>query len=124
MKNAPMIINNTESDEYYFEEGCFIWELSNSNEDEALSIARARVLPNTATKLHALSKTIERYIILEGYGEVRLGKDKPAKVTVGDVVIIPENCPQAIINTGANDLIFMVLCTPRFALHHLSDCPE
>lgn len=121
MNNAPMIINNTESDEYYFEEGCFIWELSNSSNDETLSIARARVLPNTATKLHTLSKTIERYIILEGHGEVHLGQAEPKKVTVGDVVIIPADCPQAITNTGTTDLIFMVLCTPRFVIHHYND---
>jgi mannose-6-phosphate isomerase-like protein (cupin superfamily) len=122
MNTAPRIINNTESDEYYFEEGCFIWELSNSNNDEALSIARARVLPNTATKLHTLAHTIERYIILEGKGDVTLGETTPVSVSAGDVIIIPENCPQAICNTGNQDLVFMVLCTPRFVIENYQEC--
>lgn len=120
MTITPQIINNTETDEYYFEEGCYIWELSNSENDEALSIARARVLPNTETKLHKLAKTIERYIILEGKGEVTLDK-KTIHVSTGDVVIIPADCPQAIKNTGDVDLVFMVLCTPRFVLENYSD---
>lgn len=117
-----MIISNQESDEYYFEEGCYIWELSNSEKDSHLSIARARVLPNTSTKLHTLTKTVERYIILEGTGKVILGDQRPQMVKAGDVVIIPEGCPQAICNTGDTDLQFMVLCTPRFIVENYSEC--
>jgi mannose-6-phosphate isomerase-like protein (cupin superfamily) len=124
MKADPIIINNTENDEYYFEEGCFIWELSNSADDKNLSIARARVLPNTATKLHRLSNTIERYIILEGKGEVTLGEATPVPVSAGDVVIIPENCPQAIRNTDNADLVFMVLCTPRFVIENYHELKQ
>lgn len=114
-KTSASIYHNDEKDEYFFEEGCFIWELSNSPNDEALSIARARLTPNTSTKLHALSKTIERYIILEGTGEVMLGKEKTTTlVNPGDVVFIPADHPQAIRNTGTNDLLFLVICTPRF----------
>ena len=61
------------SKEYYFQEGCFINELSNSEDDAELSIARARVAPGVTTKLHKLSDTIERYVILEGEGVVELG---------------------------------------------------
>lgn len=124
MNNAPIIISNTESDEYYFEEGCFIWELSNSDNDQELSIARARVLPNTSTKLHRLSNTIERYIILAGQGDVTLGEQLPTTVSAGDVVIIPKNCPQAIHNTGAEDLVFMVVCTPRFIVENYHECND
>jgi mannose-6-phosphate isomerase-like protein (cupin superfamily) len=109
-----VIIHNDENREYYFHEGCYILELSNSNKDPELSIARARVLPGTATQLHSLSSTIERYIILEGQGEVTLDEQPATPVFKGDVVIIPENCPQAICNTGKNDLVFLAICTPRF----------
>ncbi len=117
-----MIIHSQEADEYFFQEGCYIWELSNSTNDKALSIARARVLPKTETKLHQLSQTIERYIILQGYGEILLGNQPPQHVNEGDVVIIPADCPQAIRNLGDNDLIFMVLCTPRFEIENYSGC--
>jgi len=118
----PRIIKSKTSDEYYFKEGCYILELSNSNVDPKLSIARVRVLPNTQTKLHMLSRTIERYIILEGQGDVILGDSKTQQsVTPNDVVIIPENCPQAIKNTGDNDLIFLALCTPRFQTINYSE---
>lgn len=135
--NTPTIIHSDESQEYYFEEGCYILELANSDMDAELSIARARVLPNTETKLHKLSNTIERYIILSGEGIVQLGKAEPGKtepgktdsteleerhVTSNDVVIIPSNCPQAIRNIGNDDLVFLVICTPRFIPENYSDC--
>jgi mannose-6-phosphate isomerase-like protein (cupin superfamily) len=113
MKDAK-IIHSDENQEYYFQEGCYILELSNSENDSELSIAKARVVKDTSTKLHALSNTIERYIILEGKGEVILGDQSPQEVTKGDIVIIPADCPQAIKNTGENDLVFLVICTPRF----------
>ncbi len=116
--STPHIIQSQPSQEYYFKEGCYILELSNSNTDPQLSIARVRVLPNTQTKLHQLSQTIERYVILEGQGEVILGSSITGQhmqcVKPNDVVIIPENCPQAIKNNSDSDLIFLAICTPRF----------
>ena len=119
----PHVIHNTESQEYYFEEGCYILELANLESDSQLSIARARVAPNTATKLHKLSGTIERYIILSGNGVVILGENQDeTTVTASDVVIIPDGCPQAIRNTGNDDLIFLVVCTTRFVTDNYSEC--
>jgi mannose-6-phosphate isomerase-like protein (cupin superfamily) len=123
MSDTPIIIHNNESSEYFFEEGCYIWELSNSSEDHGLSIARARVRPNTSTKLHRLENTVERYIILEGEGQVRLGNHSPQTVNAGDVIIIPQNCPQAISNSShTEDLVFLVICTPRFIIDNYRDC--
>ena len=122
---SPIIIHNEESSEYFFEEGCYILELSNSDKDSNLSIARARLSPNTHTKLHKLNKTIERYIILKGQGDVMLGNSEMEysvkNVKSNDVVIIPENHPQAIKNTGDSDLIFLVICTPRFKIENYSE---
>ncbi len=100
--------------EYYFEEGCYITELSNSGDDEEVSIARARVKPGVTTKLHSLTNITERYVILSGIGKVEIGVLFPHDVSVGDVVIIPPQCPQKITNTGTQDLIFLAICTPRF----------
>ncbi|MBN2398156.1 MAG: cupin domain-containing protein [Deltaproteobacteria bacterium] len=100
--------------EYYTDEGCFIFELWNSAEDEAVSIARVRVEPEVTTRRHRLRGAAERYLILKGNGRVEVGDLPPAEVRTGDVVLIPPGCPQRITNTGEKDLLFMAVCTPRF----------
>jgi len=110
----PKVLKTDSSKEYFFKEGCYILELSNSEHDKGLSIARARVEPGIATQLHSLHDTIERYIILQGEGLVTLAEQEPIAVGEYDVVLIPKNCPQSICNTGSDDLVFLVMCTPRF----------
>jgi mannose-6-phosphate isomerase-like protein (cupin superfamily) len=110
----PQILKANETDEYYFDEGCFILELSNSPADPGVSIARARVKPGVTTKLHRLTGVVERYIILAGTGKVDVAGLEPQQVSAGDVVIIPSLCPQRITNTGTEDLVFLAICTPRF----------
>jgi len=100
--------------EYYFVEGCFILELSNTPDDPDLSIARARVRPGVTTRLHRLHKITERYVILEGMGMVSVDGEAARPVGPGDVVIIPPDSPQQISNSGSVDLVFLALCTPRF----------
>jgi mannose-6-phosphate isomerase-like protein (cupin superfamily) len=102
--------------EYFFSEGCHILELSNSAADPSVSIARARVEPGVTTRLHCLSQTIERYVLLSGTGSVSIGDNLVAEVGPGDVVLIPPGCPQKISNTGLNDLVFLAICSPRFTL--------
>ena len=100
--------------EFYTDEKCFITELSNSSDDNELSIARARVEPGVTTSSHKLINTAERYYIVSGQGSVEVG-DLPAEIVEpGDVVIIPPMVKQRITNSGAVDLIFLALCTPRF----------
>ena len=100
--------------EFYTPEGCFILELSNTSEDPAASIARARVLPGSTTRWHVVQNTVERYVILEGKGRVEVGDLSPQQVSPGDVVIIPPDCRQRIANIGEKDLVFLCVCTPRF----------
>lgn len=50
--------------EFFTSEGCFILERSNSLEDAAVSIARARVSPGVTTRWHFDRNTVERYVIL------------------------------------------------------------
>ena len=108
------ILKANEADEYYFEEGCFILELSNSPADPDVSIARARVKVGVTTKLHRLKGVVERYVILSGIAKVEVDECEPQQVSVGDVVIIPSQCPQRITNIGTEDLVFLAICTPRF----------
>lgn len=114
----PVIIQTPLEHEYWFHEGCHILELSNSTADEAVSIARARVAPQQTTRWHRLHNTTERYLILEGSGSVEVGDLPPQPVTVGSVVVIPPMCRQRISNTGATDLIFLAICSPRFKPEH------
>jgi len=100
--------------EYYFEEGCFITELSNSPDDPEVSIARARVEPGKTTRWHRLRDTVERYVIVQGSGLVDVGELAAEQVGVGDTVIIPCGCKQRISNTGLNDLVFLAICSPPF----------
>ncbi len=114
---AGLIKKFDASSEYYFREGCFITELLNSTDDEVLSVAKARVEPGVTTSWHRLTGTTERYIILEGQGEVEVGDIPPTRVSAGDVVVIPQDVAQRIRNVGEEDLVFFAICTPRF-------CPE
>ena len=107
-------------DEYFFEEGCYILELSNSPDDPEASIARVRVEAGVTTRLHRLQGVAERYVILQGRGEVECGVALRRVVSAGDVVLIPPRCAQRIRNPGKEELIFLAICTPRFT----RDCYE
>lgn len=111
---TPDIRRSDPEDEYYFEEGCFILELSNSPQDPDVSIARARVKPGTTTRWHRLHGITERYLILKGRGVVEIGDRQAQDVQTGDVVVIPPMCRQRITNNGLEDLLFLAVCTPRF----------
>lgn len=112
----PNILSHRPGTEFFTEELCHITELSNSEQDEELSIALARVEPGVTTRWHRLVGISERYVILAGQGVVEIG-DLPAQlVSPRDVVIIPPGCRQRIANSGPEDLVFYALCTPRFKL--------
>ncbi|MDD2768821.1 MAG: cupin domain-containing protein [Methylococcus sp.] len=100
--------------EYYFEERCYIAEWSNSPADADVSIARARVEPGVTTRRHRLMNVTERYVILEGEGQVEIGEKMLETVRPGDVVVIPPGVPQRIANTGQTNLVFLAICQPRF----------
>jgi mannose-6-phosphate isomerase-like protein (cupin superfamily) len=110
--------------EYPTSENCAIVEVSNSDADPDLSIARARVAPGAATRWHRLDGIAERYLIISGQGRVEIGALPPASVGPGDVVLIPPLCRQRITNTGKADLIFMAICTPRFKAAAYEDIDE
>ena len=110
----PAILRPDETTEYFSEERCHILELANSEADGATSVARARVAPGTTTVWHRVRGTVERYVILEGTGRVEVGDALVDDVGPGDVVLIPANRRQRITNTGATELKFLCICSPRF----------
>lgn len=110
--------------EYYFAEGCFINELCNRADDEAVSIAQARVRPGVTTRWHRLKNTTERYVLLSGRGRVEVGELPAQEVGPGDVVLIPPGCRQRISNMGDEDLVFLAICSPRFRAEAYEDIEE
>jgi mannose-6-phosphate isomerase-like protein (cupin superfamily) len=110
----PGFLHHDPAREYDTPELCAINELSNTAADEDLSIARARVAPGVATRWHVLRGIAERYVILEGEGVAEVGEGPSERVAPGSVVLIPPGVRQRIRNTGAADLVFLALCTPRF----------
>ncbi|MEP6507597.1 MAG: cupin domain-containing protein [Gemmatimonadales bacterium] len=112
----PAVLRFSSSGELLADEGCFILELLNTLDDETISVARARVVPNVTTKLHRLVGIDERYLITDGVGEVEIGDTTKQTVRSGDIVLIPKGTSQRITNMGDTDLSFLCICTPRFDL--------
>lgn len=107
-------IPRNDSVEFFTRERCHIKEVLNDPNSPGLSIARCRVEPGVTTELHALTDTAETYLIEAGTGVMDDGTAPGFPVGPGDAMSIPPGHPQRIRNTGAEDLIFLVLCTPRF----------
>lgn len=116
----PRIQHNADTAEQYFEEGCHITEWLNDPADPDLSIARARLPAGAATRWHRLHGISERYLLLSGRGRVEVEGLAPSEVGPGDVVLIPPGHAQRIQSLGEEELVFLALCTPRFAY----DCYE
>ncbi len=114
----PNILKQNRATEFDTPERCFIIETANDLDDEAVSIARARVEPGVTTAWHQLNGVVERYIIVSGTGCVEVGNLEPTAVSAGDVVRIPADTRQRITNEGNEALIFYAVCSPRF----LPDC--
>ncbi|MDN5837058.1 MAG: cupin domain-containing protein [Nitrosospira sp.] len=102
------------SGERYTQERSHIVETSNTLEDHQVSIARAPVVPAVTTRWHRLVGITERYYILSGNGQMEIDDSPAQTVHPGNVVRIPPACRQRITNMGADDLIFLAICSPRF----------
>ncbi len=113
-ESLPPILRAHPAAEVLTDERCHILELSNSEDDPQMSIARARVEPGVTTRWHRVLDTTERYVILDGSGIMEVGDLQPQEVSAGDVVMIPPSVRQRIANTGQGDLVFLAICTPRF----------
>ncbi len=98
--------------EFYTTEGCHIIEIINRPDHEDVSIARARVEPGMTTRWHTVEAR-EIYYIQAGSGRAEVGEEV-IDVGPGDAVSIPRGVRQRITNTGAEDLLFLCVCTPRF----------
>lgn len=118
---ASLLRMSNEADEFYTAEGCYILESWNHEEDDAISIVRARVEPGVTTRLHRLDGIAERYLIISGEGRAEVEGLAPRRVGPGDLVYIRAGAAQRISNDGDSDLVFLAICTPRFVLHAYQD---
>ena len=107
-------IKNKFSKEFFTSERCHISELLNDAASPQLSMARCRVESGVTTQLHALKGVCETYLIEKGEGVMDDGENGEISVEAGDSVEIAPDHPQRIRNIGKCDLIFMVVCKPRF----------
>ena len=121
MAITPPILRPHPGVEVFIDEGCHVLELANDDNDPAMSIARARVASGVTTAWHRLRGTVERYVILDGSGRMEVGDLPPQEVQAGDVILIPPAVRQRIANTGADDLVFLAICTPRFQPQNYED---
>lgn len=81
--------------------------------DLSCSIAHAVVPAGEATLPHTLKKSTEIYYILEGTGQMQIGRES-SPVRPGDLVLIPPGAVQHIQNTGTGDLVFLCVVAPKW----------
>lgn len=123
-KTCGQIHTPCEADEFDTAENCLILELWNRAADSAVSIARARVAPGVTTRRHRLVGVVERYLILDGAGQVEVEGMVSQRVRAGDLVHIPAGLGQRIANLGDSDLVFLAICTPRFTPDSYQDIDD
>lgn len=114
-----------EGREYPTAERVRILESWNTHLDGDVSIARARLAPGESSEVHWLEAVDERFVILSGSATLDAGDVVGRPVAPGDVVFVPAGTRQRFHNTGAEDLVFLCICTPRFTsrCYHAGEPP-
>ena len=80
------------------------------------SLAEARVAPGLETQPHYHPLTEEIYYILQGVGEMTIGKEMQP-VGHGDAIAIPPGAIHTIRNSGEQTLLFLCCCAPAYEHH-------
>lgn len=107
-----MKIQRQNNQEVWIEEGIFVTEILNDPKSPGLSVARCRLPGRLTTQNHKLCVD-EWYIIEAGQGVMSVG-EQSFPVGPGDTVMIARGTAQKICNSLETDLVFQVICTPRF----------
>jgi len=76
------------------------------------SLAHATLHPGKSSQLHSL-RTSEVYYIIRGEGMMHIGEEQ-SMVYPGQVVYIPPEKKQFIVNTGNEDLVFLCIVDPAW----------
>ena len=77
------------------------------------SVAHAIVPHGESTLPHVLKTSSELYYILEGTGEMHIGRES-TPVHGGQIVYIPRGEQQHIRNSGSGDLVFLCIVAPKW----------
>ena len=80
------------------------------------SLAEAQVAPGLETQPHYHPLTEEIYYILQGVGEMKIGKEMQP-VGPGDAIAIPPGAIHTIRNSGEQTLLFLCCCAPAYEHH-------
>ncbi len=103
---------HTNDQEFWTDERCYISEVVNNNACPDVSLALGRVEPGVTTQLHAIGVE-EIYTVKHGAGQIEID-GSCMDLGPGDSVCIAPDQAQRITNTGEADLLFYLLCRPRF----------
>ena len=77
------------------------------------SLAESRLPPGASTTPHYHPRAEEIYYILEGQGQMRIGREA-SSVGRGDAIAIPPGEIHQIMNTGRETLLFLCCCAPGY----------
>lgn len=108
-KHAPAVETFLASD------GCTIAEVIHPRGDATvpgISLARAVLTPGMATQAHVLD-FVEIYYIISGRGRAYLD-DREITMGPEDCLYIAPGQRQWIQNTGAEELVFLCICSPAY----------
>lgn len=104
------------TDTYVTKDGSLIRELihpSRHGPDVTMSLAEAIVPQEKETFLHLHHTFQEIYHVLDGEGEMSLGKET-FPVKTGDSVLIPAGTPHKVRNCGIVPLRILCCCAPPY----------
>ncbi|HOG47547.1 MAG TPA: cupin domain-containing protein [Anaerolineae bacterium] len=74
--------------------------------------------PRGQQRGHSHVGSEQAYIFVSGSGRIQVG-DERAFVGQGEMVYVPPGTPHAIANTGDDNLVFITVASPPFAVERL-----
>ncbi len=120
-----MIRNHVNTFSYVTKDKSTITELFHpaSSPVRGFSVAEALVEPGKETEAHVHERSQEIYYVIDGEGEMRLGKEAFA-VKRYDAILIPPHTPHSVRNIGATELRILCVCCPAYSHEDTKLIPE
>jgi mannose-6-phosphate isomerase-like protein (cupin superfamily) len=111
------IIRRGDVDPFEDEDGAVIREVASPRNStlRRLSVAEIMVRAGESVSAHHHGHTEEVYYIVQGTGVMTLA-GQPQPVGPGDTVIIVPGTTHELENTGLQDLLMVVVCSPAFTV--------
>jgi mannose-6-phosphate isomerase-like protein (cupin superfamily) len=103
-----MLKNRQNTTRVEWSAGCFSWQLI---DDKKVSIKMEEIYPGGRSDTHFHTKSIQFFFILEGEASFSL-EDTQFDLKKHDGLEIPLNKKHQIINSGENNLIFLLISFP------------